>query len=243
MTTSIINNNAAINENTTLGELIAILGNVQRLEKSPKTKQLREECGEPIAKEERCKVYRNGYAVYDNDSGYTVLWVPGCTSFTYRFDPMKDSEKGDEIKETFELPEGYLETLPWAIALTLIGDHRIETLSMQRKGDRKQNRSYIRGDNEEGDAQDETGEREASLKKEYIWHEEQFGENPEDICIRRERQLEALESMTAKQREVFVLYYQEGYNQREIGEMLGLARTTVMHRLEEALKKVKKIYA
>ena len=49
--------------------------------------------------------------------------------------------------------------------------------------------------------------------------------------------------MTDKQREVFVLYYQEGFNQREIGEMLGLARTTVMHRLEEALKKVKKIYA
>ena len=48
--------------------------------------------------------------------------------------------------------------------------------------------------------------------------------------------------MTEKQRQAFILYYRYGFTQREIAENLSLARTTVMHRLEEALKKVKKIY-
>ena len=53
-----------ITENTTLGDLISILGNVTKEGKLPTAKTLLEEAGEPIASEERCKVYANGYAVY-----------------------------------------------------------------------------------------------------------------------------------------------------------------------------------
>ena len=97
-----------ITGNTTLAELISILGPVTRAAKTPTSKALREEAGEPIASSpdplgygDGILVYSNGYAVYDNGSGRTVVWVPACTSFNYYFDKMKESEKGGEIKETF----------------------------------------------------------------------------------------------------------------------------------------------
>ena len=229
----------AITENTTLGELITILGDVSKAEKTPTSKALRETAGDPIAESDGIRVYANGYGIYDNGSGRTVVWIPSCVSFTYRFDPMKESEKGGEIKETIDLPEGFLESQPWEIALTLIGDHRIETLSMQRKADRRQNKTLIRGDNEEGDAMEE---RVDSLAKEYTWREDRIGEDPETIYIRKETRQEMLDSMSEKQREAFILYYYYGYTQQEIGEMLCISRDSVNDRLEGALKKVKKSF-
>ncbi len=244
-----VNGSNIITENTTLAELISILGPVTRAAKTPTSKALREEAGEPIASSpdplgygDGILVYSNGYGVYDNGSGRTVMWIPSCVSFTYYFDKMKESEKGGEIKEHIDLPEGFLESQPWVLALTLVGDHRIENLTMQRKADRKQNKTLIRGDNEEGEAMDEMDEREDSLAKEYTWREDQIGEDPETIYIRKETRQEALDSMTEKQREAFILYFKYGYNQREIAEMLGIERASVEDRLEGSLKKVKKFY-
>lgn len=231
-----------IRENTTLGELLAILGNVTKAGKTPTSKRLREEAGEPIATEERCKVYANGYAVYDNGYGRTVVWVPSCIAFTYNFNPLKESEKGYGIVESMGLPEGMLESLPWPMAITLIGDHRIERLSLQRKADRKQNKSLVRGDNEEGDAQEDMEEREDTLAKEYTWEEGRFGEDPEAAFIRKEARREALESMTDKQREAFILHYRYGYTQRETAEMLGVSKQSIGERLDGAMKKVRKIF-
>ena len=223
---------------TTLGELLAMLAPGEKPQKTPTPKSLRETAGEPVAAEERCRVYVNGFAVYDNGSGRTVLWLPDCTSFTYRFDPMKESEKGDEISETFDLPEGYLETLPWAVAVTLIGDHRIETLSMKRHADRRKNKSLIRGDNEEGEMLDEMEEREDPLAKAYSWRGERFGENPEDAYIRKETIREMLGKMSREQREAFVLYYRDGYTEKKIGAMLGISQRAVSYRIEGARKRI-----
>ncbi len=228
-----------ISEKTTLGELISILGSVRKAEKTPTSKALRETAGDPIAAEDRCKVYANGYAVYENDSGRTVLWVPDCVSFTYSFDPMKESEKGGEIKQSVTLPEGLLESEPWPIALTLVGDHRVENLTMQRKGDRKKNKFLIRGDNEEGNAMDEMEAREDSLREEYSWRGGQFGEDPETAYIRTETRHEMLMSMTGKQREVFSLYYKDGYTQQEIADRMGCAVSPVNKHLHKAVDQIK----
>ncbi|MDO4196978.1 MAG: sigma-70 family RNA polymerase sigma factor [Prevotellaceae bacterium] len=234
--------NQNIPDHTTLDELLAILGPVTRADKSPSAKKLWQEAGNPVVTGERCRVYANGYAVYHNDVGQTVLWVPDCRQFTYCFNRMRSGERNDVIKESFTLPDGILKSLPWSIAVTLTGEHRIEKLAMRRKGDRKGNKSLIRGDNEEGEAVEELEERENSLEKEYFWREDQMGEDPERIYIRRETRQRALASMTEKQRQAFCLYYRDGYTQREIAEQLNLARTSVMHRLEEALKKIQKFY-
>ena len=244
-----ITTNATITENTTLGELITILGDVTKAAKTPTSRKLREEAGEPIASSpdplgygDGILVYSNGYAVYDNGSGRTVVWIPSCVSFTYYFDKMKESEKGGEIKEHIDLPEGFLESQPWVLALTLIGDHRVEQNSMnRRKGGRKGTKDYNADDNgdKDGDAEDAV---EDSYENEYNWREDRIGEDPETIYIRKETRREMLEIMTEKQREVFILYYHYGYKQQEIADMLDVSQRAVAYRLDGAVEHVRKKY-
>ena len=99
-----------------------------------------------------------------------------------------------------------------------------------------------RGDNEEGDAMDETDGREDSLAKEYTWRDEQVGEDPETIYIRQETRREMLESMTEKQRQAFILYYKYGYTQQEIAEMMMSAVSTVNQHLQYAVDHARKIF-
>ena len=231
-----------ITENTTLAELIDILGPVTRAAKTPTSRKLREEAGEPIAESDGILVYSNGYGVYDNGSGRTVMWVPSCISFTYYFDKMKESEKGGEIKEHIDLPEGFLESQPWVLALTLVGDHRVEQNSMNRRqGGRKGTKDYNADDNgdKDGDAEEAV---EDSYRNEYTWREDQIGEDPETIYIRKETRLEALDSMTEKQRQVFILYYYYGYKQQEIADMMNCAISTVNQHLQYAVENARKKY-
>lgn len=154
---------------------------------------------------------------------------------------MKESEKGGEIKEHIDLPEGFLESQPWMLAMTLIGDHRVEMNMMNRTGSRTGTRDYDSDDNgdKDGDAEDAV---EKSYQNEYNWREDQIGEDPETIYIRKETRREMLESMTEKQREVFILYYQYGYTQQEIADMLGISKQSVNERLEGSVRKVRKNY-
>ena len=237
----------AITTETTLGELLAILNLGEKPHETPTPKMLRETAGDPIAVSpdplgygDGCIVYSNGYAVYDNGSGRTVVWLPDCKSFTYYFVKPKESEIGI-VPEKETLPDGLLESLAWPIAVTLIGDHRVEDNLMNRTGSRTGTKDFDADDNGDKDGDAESA-AEKALRNEYFWREGRFGENPEDAYIRKEQVAEMLDAMTEKQREVFVLYYKEGYTQQEIADMLGIERRTVGNRLEGALKKVKKSF-
>ena len=224
---------------TTLKNLIDTLGPVKKAEKTPTSRKLREEAGTPIIATDQFLIYPCGYAVYENESGRTVMWVPGCTRFTYYFDRLSEAEQIYQDQKD-SLPEGMLEEMPWEMVLTLIGDHRIEANSMNRAGSRAGRQYFECGD--DGDKDDDPEEAvERSYRKEYAWREDQLGEDPETIYIRKETREEALASMTDKQREVFRLYYGEGYRQREIAEMLGIAHQTVSRLLDKALARIKKI--
>lgn len=231
-------NTNTITKDITLAELLAILGPVTKADKTPTVRKLLEDMGAPIITADNCQIFANGYAVYDNGSGRTVMWIPDCVSFTYFFVKPKDTEIGiTPAKET--LPVGYLESLPWPLVLTLIGDHRIEDNMMNRTGSRIGTKDYDSDDNgdKDGDAEDAI---EASYRKEYCFLEAQIGEDPETIYIRRETLREMLKEMTMKQREVFVLYFKEGYTQQEIADMIGISKQSVNERLEAALRKAKK---
>lgn len=216
MNTTINKEAGRITTNTTLGELLTILNLGDKPHETPTPRMLRETAGDPVATEERCIVYPNGYAVYDNGSGRTVVWLPDCVSFTYYFVKPKESEVGI-VPEKETLPEGLLESLAWPIAVTLIGDHRVEDNLMNRTGSRTGTKDYDADDNgdKDGDAEDAF---ERSYQNEFFWREGRFGENPEDAYIRKETLREMLESMTEKQRKVFILYYRYGYKQPEIAD-------------------------
>jgi len=119
-----------------LRNLIDTLGPVKKADRTPTSRKLREEAGEPIISTETILIYACGYAVYENESGRTVMWVPDCTNFTYHFNKLTEPET-QYMNETEALPDGMLEELPWELVLTMIGDHRIEANRMNSYGSRR----------------------------------------------------------------------------------------------------------
>ena len=93
---------------------------------------------------------------------------------------------------------------------------------------------------------DKCGEAEEAVEEEYrdefFWNEGRFGENPLDALIRKERDAAMLAAMTDKQREVFLLYYKEGYTQQQIADMLGCVVSMVNKHLKASLKRIKKFF-
>ena len=235
-----MNNTPVITDKTTLGELLAMLDRADKAGKMPTPRELFETAGAPIADMNGCTLFSNGFAIYQNVTGRTVVWLPYCKSFTYYFGKLRDSEK-DTLTETYELPEGFLETQPWVIAVTLIGDHRVEANSMNRTGSRKDTTDFDSADNSDKD-----GDAEQALadpyRRAFNWYDGRMGENPQDAVERRETREEMLADMTDKQREVFVLYYRDGMTQEEIARMLGVSKMSVNERLRYALTKAKKFF-
>ncbi|HOO28437.1 MAG TPA: sigma-70 family RNA polymerase sigma factor, partial [Lachnospiraceae bacterium] len=81
---------------------------------------------------------------------------------------------------------------------------------------------------------------EQSYQREYSWREDRIGESPETVYIRKETREEMLGRMTDRQREVFLLYYRDGFNQREIAQLLGISQQKVSKRLSAALANAKR---
>ena len=228
-----------ITEKTTLGELLAILHPGEKPGKTPTPRELRETAGDPAATEERCLVYRNGWAVYDNGSGCTVLWLPECVSFTYQFiKPEKNESRAVPACE--ELPEGLLASQPWPIAVTLVGDYSVERNLMKRKGSSCSSIAIGEPDCE----CDFTEETMSDPVLEHFFRQRgRVAKDPEALYIWKETLQEMLDSMTKKQRKVFVLYYIYGYKQEEIAQKLSVSREAVKDQLKGVKRKIKKIFS
>ena len=228
-----------ITPRTKLGEVLEMLDLGEKPAKSPTAKALYEESA-PIAEMNGCALFRNGFVVYANRSGRTVIWLPHCTHFTYHFNKLRDAEK-DTLHETFTLPEGYLEKQRWVVAVTLIGEHRIEANAMNRTGSRKDTVDLASKDR--GDKDDRVEEVVADpYRRAFNWYDGHIGENPLDAIIRRENREEMLAAMTDKQREVFIMYYRDAMTQRQIAKVLGISQKAVDYRLDSALMRAKNFF-
>lgn len=227
--------NTHIPEDISLHDLLTLLGNAEKAETKPTPKALRERKLEDGSVEQidplveamngDCKVFSNGYAVYTNEIGTTVLWLPDCRTFTYYFGELTDKEK-DYLTQKSTVDETVFDEQPWFMAVMLRGDHQVEQNAMNRTGDRM--------DKDKSVSLDEIKE-----KEEVEWRPGHRFENPESAYIRKETMQEQLAKLTDRQREVFVLYHQYGYSQREIAEMLGIGQRAVSFRLEAAESKVR----
>lgn len=225
-----------ITDKTTLGELLTMLNLMpgqKKPSKTPTPKKLRTTV-ELIAQTKTLMLYRNGFAYYNNGSNHSVLWLPYCVSFTYHFNPLKDSEK-NTLKETDTLKAGLLEENPWVTAATLIAEHRIEHHMDTNAGiGHADIPDYADGKDESNmDAYEGKDNR----CMEFMWHEEPINVNPLDAVCRKETKEEIFAALTDKQIEVLVLHYRDGYTQWEIAERLNIDQTTVRDRIRCAMKK------
>lgn len=170
-----------------------------------------------------CEVFANGYAIYDNGNRKTVVWVPDCGSATYYFGALKDREK-EYQKQKDEVGEDVLGTAPWYNAVLIAGEDSIQFNMDHPKS--------------KGTASDSEDPEEWEKKGNYRWSCGTHFESPEEAYIRKEAALERRRALTEKQKEAYILYYEEGYTMEQIAEICGVDWTTIRERLNAA----KKIY-
>ena len=182
-----------ITDKTTLGELLSILNLTSTSRKPssvPTRKKLGEIAGAPIAVGDGCEVYSNGWAVYENGTGRTVVWLPSCANFTYHFGELKPYEK-EYLKQEDTLDKELLISNSWVLAVTLIGDHRVERNNMNRTGSRLGTRVYSSVD-ENGDEIDDI--EEIAYCKGGKINDRSLGVSPLDAFADKEYSREALEA-------------------------------------------------
>jgi DNA-binding CsgD family transcriptional regulator len=205
-----------ISDSTTLAELLASLGETHRLDKTPALKNLREKSS-VITATKSCTIFANGYAVYENETGRTVMFLADCKSFTYYFDPLTEREKSYQ-RQSAKIDD--LSNLPWVIAVTIRGDHQIEQNSMNRTGSRK---GTIVTEEEE--------------KTDFDNHGPYHYPNPEDEYIRKETLQRNIRKLTSRQKKTWALAGIYGYSQEEIAQMLHISPAAVKYQIEHIAAK------
>lgn len=185
----------------------------------PTARQLKDSGEEPVAVREigpdgSLSVYPNGYAVYSNGSGTTVVSIGECGEYTYRF---HDGEDGLPTESSIVLDGD-----DWSIAVALKGEEQIEANLMNRKGDRKGSRQY--------------GE-----DWEHIRVEEEMPDVLEAV-IKKDMLSELMDCLTDRQREVVTAYFFDELTQQQIADKLGVSHQAVDNILRQALKKIKKFF-
>ena len=201
----------------TLNELIRRLGCKDRQEAAMTAKKLRDS-GEIVIEVEGCTVYSNGYVVYSNGTGRTVVFLGDCGSYTYHFNPLTDAER--ESQKQSETVDCF-GNLPWVIAVTVRGDHQIEMNGLYRAG----RFSDVSGNTDESKRRDSENSSDEGWDGKY--HGAYKFPNPEEECLRREALHEKLSRMTPSQRKVYILSHYYGYSQDEIAEQMHISRNTV----------------
>ena len=205
----------------TLNELIRRLGCKDRLGAAPTAKKLREK-GEAVIEEKECTVYSNGYAVYSNGTGRTVVFLGDCGSYTYHFNPLTDSERGDQRQsETVDC----FGDMPWILAVTVRGEHQIEQNSMNCAG---RYSTPADGDTDAGENLDGT------------YHGAYHFPTPEEAYIRKETMDERLEKLTRRQKQLYIMTELYGFTQREAAEKLHIDAAYVCRQISVAKRTISK---
>ena len=205
----------------TLNELIRRLGCKDRLGAAPTAKKLREK-GEAVIEEKECTVYSNGYAVYSNGTGRTVVFLGDCGSYTYHFNPLTDSERGDQRQsETVDC----FGDMPWILAVTVRGEHQIEQNSMNCAG-----RYSAPAD----------GDMDADENSDGIYRGAYHFPTPQEAYIRKETMDERLEKLTRRQKQLYIMTELYGFTQREAAEKLHIDAAYVCRQISVAKRTISK---
>jgi len=83
--------------------------------------------------------------------------------------------------------------------------------------------------------------RQLAATDNYFAAEQIFDVSGLDIVVKDEFMAEALLQLPEQERNILLLYYFPDWNDREIGEKLGLPRSTVQHKRVNALKQLKEM--
>ncbi len=208
----------------TLRELIGSLSPEAEGAKLPSPAHFRKNGEAMLAEIPGLRVSRGGCAAYENASGRSVFRIRELNDFTFRFQGARPGEKAP-VPSSCTVPKEMLESLPWYIPLTLMGEYRVEF------NRRIHCREYSL-DGLDPEERDQLLNRAAPADPGRC-------ENPEATLIREENRREMLACLTGRQREIFTLCCLEGLSRGEIAERLGMARSAVSRTLNRALDRIR----
>lgn len=208
----------------TWGDVIQRCEEVKKADKTPSRARLQMASTILLQHGNGCMVFDNGYVLYEAEGDYTVFWPADWKSYTYYF-VGGDGTDEDMIPDRVEISSEQLQALPWHIAASLIGEHRIGINSLHRTGDRNKT-----------DKQDQ----EIISTSVYSGRSNAFID-PERALIRKESIAEAMRCLSQKQKDTFLLYYRDGLTQEDIAVRLGISQQAVNDRLKAADIKMEKI--
>ena len=199
----------------TLDDLKGIMPDIRRV-KTPCVKELHQL--QPILVKPLSDgglwVYPNGFAMYKSGRRTSVLRIARAGSHTYEF---LDGEKILSLNDQ-----------PWASALVLYGEGRIEQNT--REWDARRN---VRYDGFEDF--DETGEPESKVV--LAATDDVEGTVVDKLDNPTEKMLGCL---TARQRQVVKMYYLQNLTQQAIADTLGISQRAISYVLDEAAARLKK---
>lgn len=210
----------AENAHITLRELKKKIAAVTE-KKLPKFAQLMEQNPVAVAQASvngaTLTAYQNGYAVYEMDGAHTVMAVNRLGDYRYDF-----SDGTHEI-----VPAEAFEEAEWSLRLLMEGERRIE-----------HTRSVINQNNEEFMlSNDGTDWCEAAMV------DFMAEDNAEMLADEELRRLyAAMNKLTERQSEVIQLYFYKGMTQQEIADELGICQQSVNRIMNQAIKKLKKLF-
>ena len=173
-----------------------------------------------------CEVFSNGYAVFDNGDRKTVIWVPACSTRTYRFTRLTDRELEYQHEEE-SLDEETIGEMLWYYPIIMAGEDRIE-----------QNLVHLKS---AGNMSDIESVEDSPGEICFCNYGKTFP-NPEDACIQKEQDEERRAMLTDKRYEIYEMFFIDRLTQREIARRLGISQKAVNDRLKGIEKKMRILF-
>ena len=168
-------------------------------------------------------VYLSGFALAVSYKRTTVVRVDECTDYSY--DTLHEALANCKKSATpshigFEV---FLDTA-WPVRVTMAAEDQLE----RNNNGAAWSKICLHPDV-------------AADVKDY--NRSAYGQSIEDMAFVKMEKEEMLERLTDKQKEVYVLYYDEGYTQAEIAEVMGVSQKAVGQHIMLANKKIRKYMA
>ena len=161
-------------------------------------------------------VFSCGYALAESGKRWTVFNVSGCGGYEYAAD---EDDRQLLRDEDFKFEDAYFLDLPWPVRLSMEALDRLES-------NNDANESALLSEHPE-----EPGPR-GRVYGRYL--------SVEDEVIGKIEYEEMLAKLTPKQRQAYVLYFEEGYTLQEIGAMFSVSHEAISNRIKSLVTKLQK---
>ncbi|MCD7825528.1 MAG: sigma-70 family RNA polymerase sigma factor [Clostridiaceae bacterium] len=215
------NSRAELNQEATLREVKQRVSSTRAFKRAPGTVYLRS-CGNLVAAltTARCRLelYDLGFAIYQTEDTAAVLRMEYVGKCWYDGDP--ELERGSQSIDLLDEP--------WAVAVMMKGEDRLEKWRGERDADRLVSLCEV------GGVDEKTGE-EMEL-------EIDSGADVEREALGLDDESELLELLSMRQKECAQMYYGLGMTLQEIAAVLGTSFQNVDQTLSRARRTVKKYF-